>query len=305
MLRPVLVNYKGSETSKQKSANAPSGTSSTALIGTFVPESPNNRTIVGLELVITFNVTQSAAASYTASQLFGGLEVIKNSKRRIELLGNTLETAYAQLVRLFNMLTGFSDATSTVGIQNGSSAGAAGASSVTLRALLPLHLQTSDGIPQVNLYVAGYGNVTDATAASATAYVRFMYDVMPNIIDDEIKVVVTPSSLAANTEVNIGEYLTNVKLVKEVFVDAGSADSNVNYSKFKVGSMEIYGQTNYPTLRMITTPYPYMNAVNGFLKLPMLPSSFPAQGSSPLSPQLIVDLATSEQLAIWALVTPE
>lgn len=250
-----------------------------------VPTKAQGRAIVGMHISLAFTMTQSGKASWTPDLLFGGLKITKGSNTQIEVL------SYAQLQRLFNMITGLTD-TQTVYFNDPSSAGNAGTSSSSLDIFLPLNFKTDTPVQTVFSF-NGYGSITNGTAGSVNITIDYYYANI-DVKDDDIKIVTTPTALSSGVDVDVSQYFSVKSTIAEVYVDIGVADdTKLSDQRFEVGGSTVFDHTQAFELRAKTTLVPWMAGYAGFFKCQTKPAIYPASGTVTQKPKLILNLGGS------------
>jgi len=251
----------------------------------MTPKSSNGQSIVGILLEIEASITKTSAGAWTVSQLFGGLRVTKGGNSNVRLAVNS----YKQLVCLVNALTRL-DETSTRYFSNPQNAGAVGQSTQTMKVFLPLELRTADVIPQFTFTYNGVGGansaISGATAGTVTTTITYYYSNM-NVQDDHINIVTAPTSLNANTAIDVSTYFAGSTVIDEVWMDVGT-DATLEHQTFRIGDTPVYPLVSAYALRAYTNPAPQTITINGLFQMKTNITSFPANGVSGTKPILDV-----------------
>lgn len=278
--RSPIPFFQASEKSSPISVNLGAGVVTSQSI---LPTKAHGQSIVGMEINLAVTMTQSAAANWTPDLLFNSMKIVKGSNTLINPL------SYKQFTNLFNALTGLSP-TSTTYFNDPQSAGALGQSTSTMDVFLPLKFTTDSPVVTTFSFNA-YSSVTNGTAGSVSIIIQYFYS-SQQVKDDEVKIVTTPSNLNAATDIDVSQYFSELKPVKEVWIDV-TTDSNLTYQTFTLGNTVVFDKTDAFNLRALTTVATWQNAITGFYKAQTMEGvTYPAQGStSAAKPQLVINLS--------------
>ena len=268
-------------------------------VPTITPTKAAGQNILGVILKIAGSVTQSAAANWTVGSMIKELQVLKGANTQIDVGSED------QLEKLFHMLTGmpigatFNSSAPTY-YNNPTSAGAVGQTSQTEEIFLPLHF-TTKVVPQFKLTTTGYSAVTDATAATISFTVIFLYGSTP-ITDDLIKIVTAPAALNSATDIDVSQYFSEAKPINEVWVEL-TADSDLSYQSFEIGQSTIYSKVGPTSSQILEALMPNYSHLTGFYKSRMKPGTvFPTTGSTSNSPKLIYNLAVARTPTFYLVI---
>lgn len=271
-------------TEKSKSTSVNLGAQ---IVGTpsIVPIASQGQSIVGLKIDIEASITQSAAAAWKASDLFGGFELKKGSNTRVKL------SSFKQLQNLFNALTSLSDTTQpNKYFNNPQSAGAIGQSSNKLSVLLPLEFST-ETIPVMTFDFKGVSAVTNCTAGNVTVTVTYLYSTMA-VQDDIINIVSAPTQLNAGIDIDVSQYFSYAGVVEEVWFDV-TADANLSYQSFSIGKTTVYDKYSAFDLRAATMNATWMQEIAGFFAAQDMRTAYPTVGTSSAKPALTLNLVNA------------
>jgi len=271
-------------------------------VPTIQPTKSNGLNIIGLMLKITATITQSAAANWTVGSLLKELKLLRGADVLLDINGED------QLEKVFHILSGmpvgvtFNTGAPTY-FSNPTVTGIVGQSTGTEQIYIPLHFVGS-GLPlSIILTSNAYTAVTNATAGSMTFQVTFAYSDLP-VADDRMKIVVAPTALNANTDINVATQFSENKPVEEVWVEL-TADSSLTYQTFAVGQTVLYDQVDPTTLSVEEAPLPNLYHIAGFLKqLIKRGTVFPTQGAQQNAPRLINNYSANQTPTFYLVLTP-
>ena len=295
-----MIHALASEQSDTQTATLSSA--GIATLPTVTPKRAGGLSIVGIIMTITANMTQSAAANWTVGSLIKEMVIKKGANKQIDINGED------QLEKVFHLLTGLPiGATFNTGaptyFSNPTSAGAAGASAETETVFLPVHFRT-DVVPQITLTVNGYSTITNGTGGTVSFQVEYLYSNMP-VSDDLIKIVTAPSALNSATDINVAQYFSEAKPVNEVWIEVPS-DAALSYQSYEVGQTTVYKAETATSLSFQEDILPTYSHISGFFKSRMKPNTvFPTTGSNANSPQLILNLATSQTPTFYLVLASQ
>src|SRR5579875_3331490 len=262
-------------------------------VPSITPKEANGANIVGLALYISATMTQSAAANWTVGSLIKELKISKGSGTLIDITGED------QLEKVFHIYTGlpagvtFNSGAPTF-FSNPTSAGAAGQTSQTETIFIPLHFTTAGVPPSFVLTANGYNAVTNATAGTVSFYMQFFYSSV-QVKDDKMKIVTSPTSLNANTDIVISEQFAEDAPIREVWVELAN-DAALTYETFKIGNVELYHEVDPLGLQIHEVSSPLASHISGFFySLMKSPTTFPTQASTSTNlPKLIYNFASAQ-----------
>lgn len=265
----------------------------------IIPKNTNGQSIIGMEIQLTVNITQSAASAWTVGQLINSFTVTKGTNKMVDL------NSFAQLQKFYNSLTSLTDtAQPNTYFNNPSSAGAAGASSNTLNLYLPLNY-TTEQLVTVNFGYKAYSAITNCTGGSVTAVINYLYSTIP-VQDDYIKAIQPPTALSANTDIDLSQFYNTSNKVLETWIDV-TVDTNLNAQWFTKGSTTIYDKHTPFELRAETQNAAWQQGLAGFLCLMDQPVVYPIQGTPSATvakPALMINLSASIQPTIYLFLQP-
>ncbi len=145
----------------------------------------------------------------------------------------------------------------------------------------------------------GYNNAISGgsvTSGTATISMSIYYVSFPVSESEMWEIVPTPTALASNTDVNLGNYTTNGKAIYEMWLDITN-DSYLNEYKFEQGRTLLYNSylSDLVNLEVIEPQYSHFN---GLLLLPIQFGVVLNTASNSQS-QALVNLNTSEQVILF------
>jgi hypothetical protein len=296
----VLQKPDGDELSTAQTAALASNVS--VGIPNIWPQKANGLNVIGLELILSASISQSAASAWSVDQLIDTLYIKKGATTLFKIQGRD------QLQKVFHIYTGnlpntqFNTNAQEQYVDPGS-AGATGNSSDQLNCYLPLRFSTQDAPPVITLQVLKYSTITNCTGGSATLQVRWYYS-SGAVSDDTIHIVVSPTALNANTEIDLGLQFSEKSTVDEVWLEIDT-DANLTYQYFQNGSTKIYDNESSLDLKYAETVPPVFSHIAGFFKM-MMPQGvqFATQGSTSQANRLIVEFGASETPTYYLVLTP-
>jgi len=248
----------------------------------LVPKASNNQSIVGMLVTMDMTVQQSVATPFTAGDIFGGMTIKKGANTRVNI------SSYAQLVRVYNALTRLNDSNAQY-FNNEAVTGAAGTVNAKLEFFLPIEL-TTDIIPVAEFEFNALSTIS-ATSGTVTTTITYYYSTQP-VRDDLISIVTAPSTLNANTEIDISQYFTFTGVVDEVWFDVGT-DATLDYQRFRIGKTVIFDNYTAWELRASTVPHVFNEKVDGLYQAKAIQTAYPPNGVSSAKPILEVSLTNA------------
>jgi len=260
------------------------GTNSVTTQG-LTPKSSNGQNIGGIAVTLTASIQQATAQPWRVSDLFGGLQINKGSAIRMNVIG------YKNLQNLFNALTRL-DNTSETFFSDPQNVGAVGTSTQTMTFYLPIELSTAV-IPVTVFTFNGLANV-GATSGNIDAQITYYYTTR-SVQDDLINIVTTPTTLAANTTIDVSQYFTFTGIINEVWADIGASDDLLKVQTFRFGSNPVYDKHTAWQIRASTNDVPFAKNISGFLRMKTNPVAFPPNGVSGAKPILDMEFTSTVQ----------
>lgn len=214
---------------------------------TIIPKSAVNG-IMAWEIYITANVSGSGTISGKVGDLLKELKIRHGANTQLDV------NSFDELAKVYHMLTG--KTLSNVDIS--------GAGVYTLRIpIMPFMLDL--GAPNYFDFKFNAPSTVGADTLSMSANMVFYYG---GAITDNIVILNPASTLNANTDINLLDYVSENKVIKEMWVDIG-ADDNLNYAKFYRGHSLIYDTLKPEDLVNIEIPLNMYSHIDGFFKMPI------------------------------------
>ncbi len=256
----------------------------------FTPKKASGN-VVGIKFFLTLSATSGATAgSTTVGSSIAEFKIRKGSDIYLNAQN------FAQLQRVYHMITGLSmsDVTLT-GTANGT------ATATLETPIIPFHY-TLDQPIYIEFQFTSYTALSsDFTGASVSGYVVFYYG---NVAENDKFIINTlPTALNSNTDIDIFDYFSDKSPIKYFWLDV-SADSNINYMEFEVGTQKIRDKMYATALTQFEDYFDSaFTHIGGFFLTP-LPYGVLAtpSGSNVSAPKLLINLANSVTPTIYAMV---
>jgi len=282
------MQIKGTEDATPQTAVL-SASSTVGFTNAFTPKKANGN-IVGLKFFLALSATSgSTAGSTTVGSAISEFKIRKGA----DVYLNT--TSFAQIQRVYHMISGLTwNDTTLTGI-------ASGQVTATMESpIIPLNYVLDQPI-YIEFQFAGYSTLSaDFTAGSVSGYVVFYYG-QANTNDKWI-INTLPSVLNASTDIDLFDYFTDKNPIHYFWIDL-TADSNLNYMYFEIGSNKIIDKTYATALEQFEDYLSLFSHISGFFLSP-LPYGILAtpSGSNTSAPKLILNLANAITPTIYAKV---
>jgi len=282
------MQIKGTEDATPQTAVL-SASSTVGFTNAFTPKKANGN-IVGLKFFLTLSATSgSTAGSTTVGSAISEFKIRKGA----DVFLNT--TSFAQLQRVYHMVSGltWNDTTLT--------GTASSQVSATMESpIIPLNYVLDQPV-YIEFQFNGYSTLSaDFTGASISGYVVFYYG--ETNVNDKWIINTLPSVLNADTDIDMFDYFSDKQPIHYFWIDL-SADSNLNYMYFEIGSNKIIDKTYSTALTQFEDYIPIFSHIDGFFLTPM-PYGILASpsGSNTSAPKLILNLANAITPVIYAKV---
>jgi len=247
--------------------------------------------ISAIRFLITVNVVNGATAlsGGTVGDFIKTIKVLQGSKELLEL--NGIQDVQA----LYHIKTG--QTLSDVALPTTAST----TDTASLEFYLPYEIALTKEQVVIKVIFNGYSTaVSGGSVSSATGSVglAFYYQKEKVTQSEQWDIIETASTIQANTDKNLGSDLPS-KPVYELWVNIG-ADGNLNYYKYLLNSEELFHAYVYDLIQYEIRE-PQYSHVSGLMKLP-INAGVLINTSSNLQPEAIINLATAEQVRIYAKV---
>jgi len=284
----INIQITGTEdTSPQTTALA--SNSNVGFTNAFTPKKAMGN-ITGIKFFLTLSATSgTTAGSTTVGSSIAEFKIRKGAEVYLNA------QSFAQLQRVYHMLTGlsWSDVTLT-GV-------ASGTATATMESpIIPLNY-TLDQPIYIDFQFVSYPTLSsNFTGASVSGYVVFYYG---NTTDNDKFIINTlPTALNASTDIDLFDYFTDKNPIAYFWVDV-SADSNLSYMEFEVGSVKVRDKMYATALTQFEDYLSLFTHISGFFLSPLPYGTLASpSGSNVNAPKLIINLASSTTPTIYAKV---
>ncbi len=244
--------------------------------------------IEGVYMNITVSVVNGATAitSGTVGDFINEIKIMQGTKTLLNI------SNIRELQDFFHIKTGTT--LSDVNIPTTAST----TDSATLSFKLPYFVALGSQV-SFHFRFNGYNNALSGgsvTSGTATVSMSIYYVSYPVSESEMWEVVPTPTALASNTNINLGNYTSNGKPIYEMWVDITN-DSYLNEYKFEQGRTLLYDSflSDLTNLEVFEPQYSHLNG------LVLLPIQFGVvlNTASNSQSQALINLNTSEQVTLF------